>query len=302
VLRPSEPGQYRSDKITVHIKHRLYSAKSGGPLTRTGKNKLISVNVVKNTQRVIGQSTSRILMISRGPANNVLSLLSRRRIEAVKSFEGHTVCCPWRFPSSCRVCRPGWLESENRLGHPTRDTLKAIRVLLLKFIVQMSTTTIDPEKQASITPSIGRKDGEVIDLDTQKLQEMGYQQDMRRKYSVLSVLGVGFSLTNSWWAVSTAFVTGISSGGSALLVYGTILLFIVSIGVAVSLSELVSALPNAAGQSFWARELAPKRWSGVASYAAGWLVWAGSIFACASVASAVGSGCVGSYSLSHPDL
>ena len=162
----------------------------------------------------------------------------------------------------------------------------------------------DTEKHGGndLHASSSRKIGDVVDLDAHKLQEMGYEQDMRRKYSVLSVLGVGFSLTNSWWAVSTAFVTGISSGGSALLVYGTILLFMVSIGVVVSLAELVSALPNAAGQSFWARELAPKAWSRQASYISGWLVWAGSIFACASVSSAVGSACVGCYALSHPDL
>ena len=166
--------------------------------------------------------------------------------------------------------------------------------------------TSDTEKHAGngiqTMSSHGVGETAALDLDAQKLQEMGYAQDMRRKYSVLSVLGVGFSLTNSWWAISTAFVTGLSSGGSALLVYGTILLFIISIGVAVSLAELVSALPNAAGQSFWARELAPKRWARIASYVAGRLVWAGSIFACASVASAVGAGCVGSYALNHPDL
>jgi choline transport protein len=125
---------------------------------------------------------------------------------------------------------------------------------------------------------------------------------MDRKFSVWSVLGVGFSLTNSWWAVSAAMITGINSGGSVLLVYGTILLFIISIGVASSLSELVSALPNAAGQSFWARELAPKKYSNIASYLAGWFAWTGSLFACASVSMSVGYALVACYQLTHPDL
>lgn len=97
-------------------------------------------------------------------------------------------------------------------------------------------------------------------------------------------------------------VTGINSGGPVLLVYGTILLFVVSIGIASSLSELVSALPNAAGQSFWARELAPKKYSNIASYLAGWFAWAGSLFACASVALTVGYALVACYELTHPDL
>lgn len=40
-------------------------------------------------------------------------------------------------------------------------------------------------------------------------------------------------------------VTGINSGGPVLLVYGIIVVMLVSICVGVSLSELASALPNA---------------------------------------------------------
>ncbi|PYI17512.1 choline transporter [Aspergillus violaceofuscus CBS 115571] len=140
------------------------------------------------------------------------------------------------------------------------------------------------------------------DADTRRLEEMGYSQPMERKYSVLSVLGVAYSLTNSWWGVSASLVTGINSGGSALLVYGSILLALISTAVAATLSELVSAMPNAAGQSFWARELIPRKYARLASYITGWLAWSGSIFASASVASGVASACVGSYALSHPTL
>ncbi len=73
---------------------------------------------------------------------------------------------------------------------------------------------------------------------------MGYGQDMKRKFSVWSVLGVGFSLTNSWFGISTALVAGINSGGPVLIVYGIILIAIISTCVGISLSELASALPN----------------------------------------------------------
>lgn len=158
------------------------------------------------------------------------------------------------------------------------------------------------ESASSALTNDDTMEGQISDVDAKKLAEMGYAQDMRRKFSVWSVLGVGFSLTNSWWGVSAAMITGINSGGPVLLIYGTILLFCVSIGVATSLSELVSAFPNAAGQSFWARELAPKRWSNVASYVTGWFAWAGSIFASASVALSVSAAGVGCYQLSHPDF
>lgn len=141
-----------------------------------------------------------------------------------------------------------------------------------------------------------------IDSDALKLAEMGYTQDMKRNYSVLSVLGVGFSLTNSWFGISAALITGINSGGPILIVYGIILIALISTCVGISLSELASAYPNAGGQYFWANELAPKRYANFASYLTGWFAWAGSLFTSASVALAVGSAGVGCWQLSHPDL
>lgn len=125
---------------------------------------------------------------------------------------------------------------------------------------------------------------------------------MKRNFSVWSVLGVAFALTNSWFGISTALITGISSGGPILIVYGIILITLISTCVGISLSELASSMPNAGGQYFWASELAPKRYSDFAAYITGWFAWAGSIFTSASVALGVGSAAVGCYQLSHPDL
>ena len=74
---------------------------------------------------------------------------------------------------------------------------------------------------------------------------MGYSIDLIRNYSVLSILGVSFALTNSWFGISAGLITGIDSGGPVLIVYGIILITLVSTCVAISLSELASAYPNA---------------------------------------------------------
>jgi choline transport protein len=131
---------------------------------------------------------------------------------------------------------------------------------------------------------------------------MGYVQDMKRNFSVWGVLGVGFSLTNSWFGISTALVTGINSGGPVLIVYGIMLIALISTCVGISLSELASALPNAGGQYFWANELAPKKYAKFASYLTGWFAWAGSIFTSASVALGLGSAVMGCIQLFHPNL
>ncbi|KAF1993340.1 choline transport protein [Amniculicola lignicola CBS 123094] len=160
----------------------------------------------------------------------------------------------------------------------------------------------DFEKAEPPTASVDMGKGEAIDLDAMKLAEMGYTQDMKRNFSVMSVLGVGFSLTNSWFGISAAMITGINSGGPLLIIYGIILIALISTCVGISLSELASALPNAGGQYFWASELAPKKYANFASYLTGWFAWAGSIFTSASVALAMGSAMVGCYQLGHPDF
>jgi choline transport protein len=161
-----------------------------------------------------------------------------------------------------------------------------------------------PEKEIAQahSPDVESSDKFSVDVDALKLAEMGYTQDMSRNFSVWSVLGVGFSLTNSWFGISAALITGINSGGPILIIYGIILLALISTCVGISLSELASAFPNAGGQYFWANELAPKRFTNVASYLTGWLAWWGSMFTSASVALAMGSAMVGCYQLSHPDL
>jgi len=131
---------------------------------------------------------------------------------------------------------------------------------------------------------------------------MGYVQDMKRNFSVWSVLGVGFSLTNSWFGISTALVTGINSGGPVLIIYGIILITFVSASVGISLAELASAMPNAGGQYFWAYELAPPKFAKFASYLTGWFAWAGSIFTSASVALGLGSAVMGCVQLFRPEM
>jgi choline transport protein len=167
-----------------------------------------------------------------------------------------------------------------------------------------STMESTSEKQISPVdfPDVEAPHKSSMDADALKLAEMGYTQDMSRNFSVWSVLGVGFSLTNSWFGISAALITGINSGGPLLIIYGIMLIALISTCVGISLSELASAFPNAGGQYFWANELAPRRYANLASYLTGWLAWWGSMFTSASVALAMGSAMVGCYQLSHPDL
>lgn len=141
-----------------------------------------------------------------------------------------------------------------------------------------------------------------IEHDDLRLAEMGYVQDLRRKFSMWSLLAVGFSLTNSWFGISAGLITGINSGGPVLLIYGLIILGVISAAVGMTLGELSSAYPNAGGQYYWAKQLASPRYAPIASYLTGWTAWCGSIFISGSISLAMGSAIVGLWQLTHPQL
>ncbi|RAH65542.1 putative choline transport protein Ctr [Aspergillus aculeatinus CBS 121060] len=140
------------------------------------------------------------------------------------------------------------------------------------------------------------------DADALKLAEMGYTQDLQRNFSVLSLVGIAFCMSNSWFGISASLITGISSGGTVIIIYGLLWITFISCCVGSSLSELASAMPNAGGQYFWADQLAPKKYARFASYVTGWFGYAGAIFASASVALSLGSGVVGMWELGHPSF
>lgn len=70
-----------------------------------------------------------------------------------------------------------------------------------------------------------------------------------------SLLGIAFSLTNSWLGVSTSLVVGLSSGGPVLIIYGLIIAVFFTLMCGYSLCEFTYMLPNSSGSSFWVLKL-----------------------------------------------
>lgn len=57
-------------------------------------------------------------------------------------------------------------------------------------------------KSPGLTLGGGEVEGVELDADAMRLAQMGYTQDMQRNFSVVSLLGVAFSLANSWFGIS----------------------------------------------------------------------------------------------------
>ncbi|QRW22268.1 amino acid permease [Rhizoctonia solani] len=159
--------------------------------------------------------------------------------------------------------------------------------------ISKAVPAFDPSPPSFETRSSNSTDGE-------RLARMGYKQELKRNLSIASLLGFGFSVTNSWWGAGASLAAGILSGGPVLMVYGLIFLALVSVCIGVSLSELASAMPNSGGQYYWAGQIAPKRHAPLLAFLTGALNWAGSVFASSSVTLALASSFVGLYALGHP--
>ena len=125
--------------------------------------------------------------------------------------------------------------------------------------------------------------------------------ELKRTFSVWSVLGVGFGLTNSWFGISASLITGIQSGGPMLIIYGIIIIASVSYCIGITLSEMSSAIPSAGGQYVWTRVLSPRKYSSFLAYLCGSFAWAGSIFTSASMALAIAQEVMGFWNLMHPN-
>ncbi|OBA20392.1 amino acid transporter [Metschnikowia bicuspidata var. bicuspidata NRRL YB-4993] len=139
--------------------------------------------------------------------------------------------------------------------------------------------------------------GKEVETDSSLEPKSG---ELKRTFSVWSVLGIGFGLTNSWFGISASLVTGIQSGGPLMIVYGIIIIAFISYNIGITLSELSSAIPSAGGQYVWTRVLSPRKYSGFLAYLCGSLAYAGSLFTSASMALSLALTIMGFWNLMHP--
>ena len=117
------------------------------------------------------------------------------------------------------------------------------------------------------------------DADEQRLAELGYRQELRRKWSGFSNFAISFSIISILAGCFTTFGQAWNNGGPIAISLGwpLISLFILIIGL--SMSELVSAYPTAGGIYWWAATMGKP----VHGWFTGWLNLIGLIAVTASV-------------------
>ncbi|RJE18676.1 Gaba permease [Aspergillus sclerotialis] len=87
------------------------------------------------------------------------------------------------------------------------------------------------------------KDQPINDDDAQ-LASMGHAPELKRNFSMMSMLGLAFAIMNSWTALSASLSLSITSGGGPSVVWGVVTAGICTMCIAVSLAEFLSAYPT----------------------------------------------------------
>ncbi|KAK8238589.1 putative choline transporter Hnm1 [Phyllosticta capitalensis] len=120
------------------------------------------------------------------------------------------------------------------------------------------------------------------DADKLRLQQMGHQQELKRHFTVFSLIGLASTTTISWTGLGLGLITEINAGGPGAVIYGFILVFILQSFLGASLAEFVSAYPTEGGMYHWVAAIAPAQYSGFLSFVTGWWSVSGWIFTTAS--------------------
>lgn len=128
----------------------------------------------------------------------------------------------------------------------------------------------------TISPATGEQP---MDDDSRRLAELGYKQELRRKWSGFSNFAISFSIISILAGCFTTFGQAWNNGGPVAVSWGWPLISIFILIIGFCMAELVSAYPTAGGIYWWAAKMGKP----VHGWFTGWLNLIGLIAVTASV-------------------
>src|SRR5258708_22444792 len=92
--------------------------------------------------------------------------------------------------------------------------------------------------------------------DEQRLHELGYAQELRRRMSGSSNFAVSFTIISILSGCLALYGYGMNTGGPAIIVWGWPIVGIMTLFVGLAMAEVCSSFPTAGGLYYWAAKLA----------------------------------------------
>ncbi|PFH57862.1 hypothetical protein XA68_14481 [Ophiocordyceps unilateralis] len=107
------------------------------------------------------------------------------------------------------------------------------------------------------------------------LAHLGYRAELPRNFSMMSILGLSFAIMAVPFGLSTTLYITLTNGQSVAVLYGWLLVSLISVCIAASLAEICAVFPTAGGVYYWSAMLSPRPWAPLVSFVDGWLTLVG---------------------------
>lgn len=113
------------------------------------------------------------------------------------------------------------------------------------------------------------------DDEIEHVEHFKYKQDLDRKLTVSSIIGLGFTLMGIPFGLSSTLWILLVDGGNVTMLYGWLLVGFFTICVVLSLCEIIAKFPTAGGVYHFSAILSNQKYSLVSSWFTGWFLLIG---------------------------
>ncbi|KAH3662385.1 hypothetical protein OGAPHI_005637 [Ogataea philodendri] len=105
---------------------------------------------------------------------------------------------------------------------------------------------------------------------TEQIEHFKYKQELKKTFSFGSIIGLGFSLMNVPFGISSTLAIGLVCGSSFTILWGWVLFSFFTLLISLSLGEISGKFPSSGGVYHFSSILANEKYSLVSSWFTGW--------------------------------
>ncbi|KAF4985062.1 hypothetical protein FDECE_16855 [Fusarium decemcellulare] len=105
--------------------------------------------------------------------------------------------------------------------------------------------------------------------------QLGYASELPKSLSMMSILGMSFAIMAVPFGLSTTMYITLVNGQAVTIIWGWVLVSLISLSIAASLAEICAVYPTAGGVYYWSAILSTPKYAPVVSFIDGWMTLVG---------------------------
>jgi len=128
----------------------------------------------------------------------------------------------------------------------------------------------------------GTGNDEILDEDSVKLASLGYKQEFKRIFNLITCFGLAASMISVLLGIIPLYTYSLQNGGPAVMFWSWIIIGFFTLILVASLAEICSAYPTMGALYYWAFKLGGTTWGPYSSWMAAWTNLLGQVAGVAS--------------------